>query len=120
MIHNNWIKNWRYTILNSDPYLVKKMKNIRFTYKIYKNIVKTISVVFIISSWFIYFGIEDIVKDFMIYKILLFFLNLVTFIGIIFPITVSKTLTKKDIDDAIIDNKKKDDELNYIKRKSTF
>lgn len=106
-----WVENWRFEALNSDPYFIIKLKRVRKLFRTWKNLLKTISIILIISSSFVYFGIENAVKDNLIYHIFMIFLNIVTFIGIVFPITIKKNIQEKDIKD-IIDKKKEEDEKN--------
>lgn len=88
-------------------------KDFVYWLKTHKNIIRTIIVIISVSLCFVYFGFEDIFKDYLIYKALLIFLNLVTFIGIVFPITIKKNITKSDII-KIVQKDKKDDEINKI------
>lgn len=111
MQKSDWKENLKWDELTTDPTLIKWLKKGRKQCRLYKNLITTLVVISIISSCFVYFGIEDKIKDFLLYKVFLIFLNLVTFIGIVFPITVSKTLTESDVKNTI-DKKNKEDEQN--------
>lgn len=120
MKKNNWKENIKWDALNTDPYFVKKFKIIRRQIRIYKNLLITLGVFYILSFLFVYSGLEDQIVSNKLYKVLLIFLNIVTFVGIVFPVSVKKNLSKIDVRDIIKEKEDTDRKNKEIENRSTF
>jgi hypothetical protein len=105
-----WLENIKFDCLNSDPYLICVYKLIRRNIRIHTNLIKVLAIISLISFGFTVY-IEPLIKDYLWFKTLLMILNLITFIGVFYPLSIKKNLTKNDVKNTI-DKKKEEDRIN--------
>lgn len=107
---SNWKENIKFDCLNSDPHLVCIYKRIRKNFRSHTNLIKVLSIISIFSFLFTIY-IEPLISDNIWFKTLLMILNIITFIGVFYPVSIQKNLTENDVRNTI-DKKKKEDEVN--------
>ena len=120
--HNrfDWIENLNLDSLNSDPIIIKKMKNIRQFYRKWKSRIITFLSIGIITFLFHILNINNIIKDSPIYIDIIFFLTIITFIGIFYPTTIREEIGIKDVNKYIEKKKKKDEDNKRIEDRATL
>lgn len=116
----NWLENIKFDSLNSDPYLIKIYKSIRKSVYKYKNLIRTIFILTLLSFIFTYSGVEDQISNNKIYKSLLIFLNIITFIGIFFPISIKPSLTESNVIEISEKREKEKEDIRKIQERCTF
>jgi hypothetical protein len=120
MYKSNWKENIKWDMLNTDPYFVKIFKLIRKQIRIYRNLLITLVGFATLSFIFVYSGFEEQFENNKLYRAFLIFLNIVTFIGIIAPISVKKNLSKDNVKDIIKDKEEQDKKNKLIEDRNSF
>jgi len=105
-----WLENIKFDCLNSDPHLICIYKRIRRKLRIHTNLIKVFAIISLVSFGFTIY-IEPLIKDYLLFKTLLMILNLITFIGVFYPLSIKKNLTENDVKNTI-DKKKEEDRIN--------
>jgi amino acid transporter len=103
-------KNIKFGCLNSDPRLICVYKRIRKNFRNHTKLMIVLSIVSIFSFLFIFY-IEPMISDNIWFKTLLMSLNIITFIGVFYPVSIKKNLTENDVRNTI-DKQKTEDKIN--------
>lgn len=115
-----WIENFHYRTLNTDPFVIKQIKAMREILKNWRKLIITILIISIASWIFTYFEFDLKLQRNIIYRTLLIILNVITFVGVFFPVTIKKNFSKKEIEKIQEDKKKKDLENAKIENRAKF
>lgn len=93
---SNWIENLKWDSLNSDPMVIKWFKNIRTKFRTNKRSVIIPLIVLLIISLVFISCVEPLIGNNIWFKVFLMVLNLITFVGVFYPLTIQKTISKDD------------------------
>lgn len=112
-------ENLKWDSLNTDPTFIHKFKKIRKNYNTHRKLIKVLTILLIISYIFTS-SIEPFIGNNILFKTILMTLNLITFIGVFYPLSIRKNLTEEDVNRTISEKKKEDDINEKLRERASF
>lgn len=115
----NWRENLKWDALNTDPKIIVWYKRLRRNYRKQKKLIRMM-LILSIASFCLSAFVEPYIGSAVWYRTILMTLNLITFIGVFYPMSIRETLSRKDVLDTIKYKQEEDRRNKEIEDRASF